>query len=136
MQPRFRYGEVVLIFEDIHDRLAVVFRFEYWKACSLLEALRESVWAAPLYANSRAFLRLVFFRARIGCWEIPSFLHVVPYELVVQANACAMEGSYGEMWGMKLLGGLEYALPLREAFICEVIMVVAASPVTHSVQQS
>jgi hypothetical protein len=56
---------------------------------------------------------------------------VVPYKLIVQANACAIEGSYGEMRGMKLLGGLEYMLPLREAFIHKVIMVVAASPVMH-----
>jgi hypothetical protein len=42
-----------------------------------------------------------------------------------------MEGSYEVMQGMKLLGGLEYVLPLWEAFICEVIMVVTASPVTH-----
>jgi hypothetical protein len=32
---------------------------------------------------------------------------------------------------MKLLGGLEYVLPLREAFIREVIVVVVASPVMH-----
>jgi hypothetical protein len=56
---------------------------------------------------------------------------VFPYKLIVQAKVCAMEGSCGEMWGMKLLGGLEYVLPLQEAFICEVIMVVAASPVMH-----
>jgi hypothetical protein len=57
---------------------------------------------------------------------------VVPYELVVQVNACATEGSYGEMRGMKLLGGLEYMLPLlQEAFIHEVTMDVAASPVMH-----
>jgi hypothetical protein len=56
---------------------------------------------------------------------------VVPYALIVQAKACDTEGSYGEMRGMKLLGGLEYVLLLREVFICEVIMVMAASPVMH-----
>jgi hypothetical protein len=62
---------------------------------------------------------------------IPSFLQVFPYELVDQVKACATEGSYGEMRGMKLLGGLECVLLLWEAFICEVIMVMAASPVMH-----
>jgi hypothetical protein len=58
-------------------------------------------------------------------------MRVFLYELIVQAKACAKEGSYKEMRGMKLLGGLEYVLLLREAFIREAIMVVAASPVMH-----